>query len=189
MTLTQQFKETWLKENQSLLHRIASRFRYLPAFEYTELLQIINMLAWEALGKFDSEKGTKSGCKLSTYVYTHVRGYLQLEYAKYSRGYRISWSDLSTAPLDLSLEQDNENDSIVHGSVKLKSDFDETNLDFKEIKTKIKNILSLLEYEVLLSEFDIDTLHNFVYNNVVEIVKPTLMPIIRRKLKTKLADL
>lgn len=176
--LTTEFKTEWLKKNELLLHKLASKFRHIPTFEYSELIQIVKLYAWEALCKYDDSRTTT--CKISTYVYTHVLGYVQREYALNSRPYRINWKDVYAHPQILNVDHVCASDSEL--DVSLQSDFSDSYNTAFNLKDKLKELLTPLEYEVILSEFDFDRDYKFIFNDYVDIVKPTLYPIILDKL-------
>jgi hypothetical protein len=180
--LTQEFKTQWMIDNSLLFHKLASKFRYIPTFEYPELLQIVKMYAWEALGRYNPDRVGNTKCKISTYVYTHVLGYVQLEYARNSRAYKVGWKEILNHPVALDIDLNAHQEDVMAGS-NMVSDFTDAYVDTIGLRDRLKQQLTPLEYEVLLTEFDLDPDYSFKFSDYLDIVKPTLYPIVLNKVK------
>jgi len=186
--LTQTEKEAWLKKNDKLIQYWVWQFNKYHCFSLEELKQECYLQAWVALSKFDVEKGELHGNKISTYVSTNIRGYLQSYHAKYGNTVKTTWDKLkSNKETNISyedfLDYDNQNDLTVDPQEERIH-----KLPLDHLSTLQAN-LTLLEYEILINEYDLDPKHKFSYGDSISITKASLLPLILTKLRNKLPQL
>lgn len=184
--LSQKEKEDWLKKNEKLILFWVWKFQKYNCFTLEELKQECYLQAWAALSKFDVEKAKISGNKISTYVSTHIRGYLQSYHAKYGTATKTTWQKLQTVKdSNISFE-----DYLDYGQNDLQSTFREEEIQALPLDflSQLKSILTPLEYEIIIDSYDLDPGYRFRYNSFIGISKPSLLPIILTKLRTKLPN-